>query len=87
MYCPECGNDAGDAKFCPECGADLSRVKDALRGKTTGGQGGASRQAGAAAPGRAEQDGGRGRRGEAGGPRPLARRSSGAPSAPSPSSS
>lgn len=47
MYCPECGHDAGDAKFCPECGADLSRVKNALKGKTTGGQGGASRQAGA----------------------------------------
>ena len=23
MYCPECGTDAGDAKFCPQCGADL----------------------------------------------------------------
>jgi hypothetical protein len=23
MYCPECGNDAAEAKFCPECGADL----------------------------------------------------------------
>ena len=23
MYCPECGNDAEEAKFCPECGADL----------------------------------------------------------------
>ena len=33
MYCPECGNDAGDAKFCPECGANLSGVKDALGGK------------------------------------------------------
>ena len=33
MYCPECGNDAGDAKFCPECGANLSGVKDALSGK------------------------------------------------------
>src|SRR5665647_2960888 len=39
MYCPECGNDAGDAKFCPECGADLGGVKEALRGKTTGQQG------------------------------------------------
>ncbi len=37
MYCPECGNDAGDAKFCPECGANLAGVQDALRGKTTGG--------------------------------------------------
>lgn len=33
MYCPECGNDAGDAKFCPECGANLAGVKDALGGK------------------------------------------------------
>jgi hypothetical protein len=40
MYCPECGNDASDAKFCPECGADLAGVKNALRGKTTGQQGG-----------------------------------------------
>jgi hypothetical protein len=30
MYCPECGNDAGDAKFCPECGANLGGVKEAL---------------------------------------------------------
>jgi hypothetical protein len=34
MYCPECGNDAGSAKFCPECGADLAGVQDALSGKT-----------------------------------------------------
>ena len=40
MYCPECGNDANDAKFCPECGADLAGVKSALKGKTTGQQGG-----------------------------------------------
>lgn len=32
MYCPECGHDAGDARFCPECGANLAGVKDALRG-------------------------------------------------------
>lgn len=38
MYCPECGNDAGDAKFCPECGANLAGVQDALRGKSTGGK-------------------------------------------------
>jgi hypothetical protein len=38
MYCPECGNEAGDAKFCPECGADLSGVKSALQSKTTGGK-------------------------------------------------
>ena len=35
MYCPECGNDAAEAKFCPECGANLGGVKDALSGKTT----------------------------------------------------
>jgi tetratricopeptide (TPR) repeat protein len=34
MYCPECGNDAGSAKFCPECGANLAGVQDALKGKT-----------------------------------------------------
>ena len=33
MYCPECGNDAGNSKFCPECGANLAGVKDALSGK------------------------------------------------------
>ena len=47
MYCPECGNDAGGAKFCPECGANLAGVKDALGGKpaaksTTGKQSGAA---------------------------------------------
>jgi len=47
MYCPECGNDADDAKFCPECGADLAGVKSALKGKTTGRQG-AQRGQGAA---------------------------------------
>jgi tetratricopeptide (TPR) repeat protein len=33
MYCPECGTDAGDARFCPECGENLAGVKDALAGK------------------------------------------------------
>ncbi|NLE21932.1 MAG: hypothetical protein GX624_04020 [Actinobacteria bacterium] len=33
MYCPECGNDAGEARFCPECGANLAGVKKALSGK------------------------------------------------------
>lgn len=33
MYCPDCGSDAGEAKFCPECGADLSAVRGAVRGK------------------------------------------------------
>jgi tetratricopeptide (TPR) repeat protein len=47
MYCPECGNDAGSAKFCPECGADLSGVKDALSGKT--GAAKAAKQGGGAA--------------------------------------
>jgi len=37
MYCPECGNDAGDAKFCPECGANLAGVQHALRGNDAGG--------------------------------------------------
>jgi hypothetical protein len=36
MYCPECGNDAGGAKFCPECGANLAGVKSALSGEATG---------------------------------------------------
>jgi len=50
MYCPECGNDAGDAKFCPECGADLAGVKNALKGRTTGRQGAARPKAGSAPP-------------------------------------
>ena len=59
MYCPECGNDAGDAKFCPECGANLAGVQDALRGKTTGQQGGKVRQDGAdTQPAAAAQSGG-----------------------------
>jgi len=32
MYCPECGHDAGNAKFCPECGTGLSHVKGARSG-------------------------------------------------------
>ena len=64
MYCPECGNDADDAKFCPECGADLAGVKSALKGKTTGRQG-AQRGQGAAGgsrqtPAAAAQPAGRG---------------------------
>ena len=47
MYCPECGNDAGSAKFCPECGADLAGVQDALSGKT--GAAKAAKQGGGAA--------------------------------------
>ena len=54
MYCPECGNDAGSAKFCPECGANLAGVKDALGGKPAakpakqGGSGAAAAKAGSA---------------------------------------
>lgn len=44
MYCPECGNDASDAKFCPECGADLAGLKNTLKGRTTGQQGGSGGQ-------------------------------------------
>jgi hypothetical protein len=36
MYCPECGHDAGDAKFCPECGANLAGVRGALEGRSGG---------------------------------------------------
>ena len=50
MYCPECGNDAGSAKFCPECGANLAGVQDALSGKT--GAAKAARQGGGAAAAR-----------------------------------
>jgi tetratricopeptide (TPR) repeat protein len=25
MYCPECGNDAAEAKFCPECGHQIPK--------------------------------------------------------------
>lgn len=32
MYCPECGFDAGEAKFCPECGTKLDQVRAAVRG-------------------------------------------------------
>ncbi len=38
MYCPECGNDAGDANFCPECGADLKGVKGAIASRSGQGQ-------------------------------------------------
>ena len=44
MYCPECGNDAADAKFCPECGADLAGLKSALKAKSAGQQGGGGGQ-------------------------------------------
>jgi hypothetical protein len=62
MYCPECGNEAGEAKFCPECGANLAGVQDALKGKTTGLQGGKGRQGGAAAsPAAGAESGGGGK--------------------------
>lgn len=41
MFCPGCGEDAGEAKFCPECGADLSAVR-AARGAGGGAGGGAA---------------------------------------------
>lgn len=41
MHCPECGTNAGDAKFCPECGADLGPYRavraQSGRGRTTTG--------------------------------------------------
>jgi tetratricopeptide (TPR) repeat protein len=49
MYCPECGNDAGSAKFCPECGANLAGVQDALKGKSDAAVTKASGSTGAAA--------------------------------------
>jgi hypothetical protein len=45
MYCPECGTEAGEAKFCPECGTDLSSVRAARGAKAApmnGGKGGTS---------------------------------------------
>jgi hypothetical protein len=68
MYCPECGNDAGEAKFCPECGADLAGLKNAMKGKTTsqaasGKSGGGQRppkEPAAAAAAAPAQQGGRG---------------------------
>lgn len=43
MFCPTCGEDAGDGAFCPSCGTDLRDVRrvaqQGTRGKTTGGRG------------------------------------------------
>jgi hypothetical protein len=50
MYCPECGTDAGDAKFCPECGTDLSSVRAARGAKGGKGGGAAAAKAGALGP-------------------------------------
>jgi predicted negative regulator of RcsB-dependent stress response len=36
MYCPECGEDAQDAKYCPECGADLRGLASAPVCETCG---------------------------------------------------
>lgn len=52
MYCPECGNEAGEAKFCPECGANLAGVQDALHGKSSGGEGAPATDAAGPAPAR-----------------------------------
>lgn len=27
MFCPNCGHNAGDAKFCPDCGLDLAGLR------------------------------------------------------------
>jgi len=51
VYCPECGHDAGEAKFCPECGADLNAVRAARAGQRPAKGGGrAAPQAGARQP-------------------------------------
>jgi hypothetical protein len=42
MYCPDCGTEAGEAKYCPECGADLSAVRGAVRGAKRAPKGGAA---------------------------------------------
>jgi hypothetical protein len=63
VYCPECGHDAGEAKFCPECGADLNAVRAARAGQRPAKGGGrAAPQAGARQPdGRAGTPAGRDR--------------------------
>lgn len=48
MYCPQCGSDAGAAKFCPECGTDLSAVRGAVRSSKGGVKGAAKAATGAA---------------------------------------
>lgn len=51
MFCPECGDDAGNAKFCPECGTKLDGVREAVStAKTTGSVAGKKGDAGGAAP-------------------------------------
>jgi tetratricopeptide (TPR) repeat protein len=45
MYCPECGNEADEAKFCPECGNDLTTARAALRRPTRRPAGGSQAKA------------------------------------------
>lgn len=52
MYCPECGQEAGEAKFCPECGADLGAVRGALKAKVGAGKAPAGKGAGSGAAGK-----------------------------------
>ena len=61
MYCPECGHDAGDAKFCPECGADLAGLRSAFHktaGRPTGGPGSQSSPGSQGAAGEQDRGGG-----------------------------
>jgi hypothetical protein len=58
MYCPECGNDAGSAKFCPECGANLAGVQDALKGKAAADESAGARAGVTAAAPAGPQEGG-----------------------------
>jgi hypothetical protein len=57
MYCPECGNDAGSAKFCPECGANLAGVQDAIKKGKPASKKPAGVDASAAAPAGSQKDG------------------------------
>ena len=36
MYCPNCGNDCGDARFCVKCGTELSREEKKMEVWTVG---------------------------------------------------
>ena len=36
MYCPNCGNDCGDARFCVKCGTELSREEKKTEAWTVG---------------------------------------------------
>lgn len=50
MYCPECGFDAGDAKFCPDCGTPLERARGKAAGDGRRTRRGSERPVGRAAP-------------------------------------